>query len=123
MAVKKIDDFERDLPVSSNLRLYNVLEDTEFKEKFLNIFRSYSSVAENVYNDESIFEYYTVQEDDWLDNISAKFYRTPFLWWVVAIFNEIVNPFEYLEEGRVIRVLKYNTLYTIFDDINEIESL
>lgn len=122
MAIKRLEDFDRDLPISSNLRLYSVLHDTEDSEDFLNVFRSYA-VAEEVYNNESVFDYYTVEEEDWLDNISAQFYGTPFLWWVVAIFNDITNPYEELEAGKVLRILKNNNIYTIFDDITEIESL
>ena len=122
MSIKKLTDFDRDLPISSNLRLYPVVQDTYDKTIFLNVFRSYS-VAEEVYNNESIFDYYTVQDDDWLDNISNFHYRTPFLWWVVALFNGITNPYEELEEGKVLRILKYSQIYTIFDDITEIESL
>ncbi|KFZ26487.1 MAG: hypothetical protein KQ78_01299 [Candidatus Izimaplasma bacterium HR2] len=122
MAIKQLNDFDRDLPISSNLRLYNVLQDTEDKEIFLNIFRSYN-VNEEIYNNESLFDYYTIQEDDWLDNISVFHYRTPYLWWLVALFNSIDNPYEELEEGRVLRVLRYNNIYSIFDDITAIESL
>lgn len=122
MSIKQLNDFDRDLPISSNLRLYNVLQDTKDKEIFLNIFRSYN-VNEDIYNNESLFDYYTIQEDDWLDSISVFHYRTPYLWWLVALFNNINNPYEELEEGKVIRVLRYNNIYTIFDDITEIESL
>lgn len=122
MSVFKLEDFDRDLPISSNLRLYPVVQDTHDREIFLNVFRSYS-VSEDVYNNESLFDYYTVQEDDWLDNISAIHYRTPYLWWVVALFNGITNPYEHLEEGQVLRILSYNNIYSIFDDIAEIESL
>lgn len=122
MAIKKLEDYDRDLPISSNLRLYNVLEDTEDKTIFLNVFRSYT-VSDDVYNNESLFDYYTVQYDDWLDNISNIHYRTPYLWWIIAIFNDMVNPYEELNEGDVIRVLKYNNIYSIFDNITEIESL
>jgi len=122
MSVRRLNDYDRDLPISSNLRLYNVLQTTEDREVFLNVFRSYS-VSEEIYNNESLFDYYTVKEDDWLDNISTQFYKTPYLWWIVAVFNNIINPYEELEEGKVLRVLKYNNIYTIFDDISEIESL
>lgn len=122
MATRQLEDYDRDLPISSNLRLYPVIEDTEDKTIFLNLFRSYT-VSSSVYNNESLFDYYTIQYDDWLDNISNIHYRTPYLWWVIAIFNDITNPFEELNEGDVLRVLKYNNLYSIFDNITEIESL
>ncbi len=122
MSIKQLENFERDLPVSSSLRLYPVVQDTSTKLVFLNIFRSYK-ITEEAYNNESLFDYYTVQDDDWLDGISNFHYNTPYLWWVVAVFNGISNPYENLEEGQVLRVLKYGNLYAIFDDLTEIESL
>ena len=122
MSVVVYDDLERDLPISSNLRLYPVVRDTSNRMLFLNIFRSYS-VPSEIYNNESLFDYYTVTEDDWLENISYVHYGTPYLWWIVALFNKIVNPFEGLHEGQVLRVLKYGNIYSIFDSISELESL
>jgi hypothetical protein len=122
MSVVKYDELDRDLPVSSNLRLYPVVQDTSNRMLYLNIFRSYN-VSDEVYNNESLFDYYTVIEDDWLENISSIHYNTPYLWWVVALFNKIDNPFEELQEGKVLRILKYTNIYAIFDDIAELESL
>jgi len=122
MSILSLSDYDRDLPVSSSLRLYPVLQDSDTREVFLNVFRSYV-VDDDVYNNEIMFDYYMVQNDDWLDDISYRFYSTPFLWWVVALFNGITNPYEELEEGNVLRILKYNNIYTIFDDISKIEGL
>lgn len=122
MSVVNYKELDRDLPVSSNLRLYPVVQDTSNRLLYLNIFRSYS-ISDDVYYDESLFDYYTVTEDDWLDNISALHYNTPYLWWVVALFNKIDNPYEGLYEGQVLRILKYNNIYTIFDDISDLENL
>ena len=122
MSIVRLNDYDRDLPISSNLRLYPIIEDIEDKTIFLNIFRSYT-VSDDVYNNESLFDYYTVQADDWFDNISNIHYNTPYLWWVVALFNEISNPFEGLNEGDVLRILKYNNIYSIFDDVTTIEGL
>ena len=102
--------------------MYPALQTSHDREVFLNIFRSYS-VNSDLYNNESLFDYYTVQDDDWMDNISTIHYNTPYLWWIVGVFNGITNPYEELKEGSVLRVLKYSSLYVIFDDITEIESL
>lgn len=122
MSIKNLPDFDRDLPISSSLRLYPVVQDTFDNEIFLNVFRSYK-VSDEIYNNESLFEYYTIQTEDWLENISYVHYNTPYLWWLVALFNGITNPFEELVEGDIIRVLSYSNIYTIFDDITAIESL
>jgi hypothetical protein len=39
-----------------------------------------------------------------LDNISYKFYRTPELFWVLMITNDIINPFD-IPEGTTLRIL------------------
>ena len=122
MSIKTLLNFERDIPISSSLRLYPVVQDTYDKEIFLNVFRSYQ-VSPDKFNDESLFEYYIIQTDDWLDNISSIHYNTPYLWWLVALFNGITNPYEELVEGDVLKILSYSNIYTIFDDITEIESL
>lgn len=120
MAVKKVK-VDRNLPVSSNLRLYSVLKDVD-RVEFLNIFRSHV-ISNNIREDETIFSYYTIEEEDWLDNIAAIHYNSPYLWWVVALFNDITNPFEELVEGDTLKILKYEFIYIIFDDISEIEAL
>ncbi len=104
------------------MRLYPIIQDTTDRTIFLDIFRSYV-ISSDAVNNESLFDYYVVQDDDWFDNISFKHYNTPYLWWVVALFNNINNPYESLEEGQVLKILKYNNLYKIFDDFSEIEGL
>lgn len=122
MSIKNLPDFDRDLPISSSLRLYPVIQSTYDREIFLNVFRSYN-ISPDVYNNESLFDYYTVQADDWFDNISTFHYKTPYLWWLVVLFNGISNPYEGLVEGDVLKVLTYSNIYRVFDDITEIESL
>ena len=45
-----------------------------------------------------------------LDLISYKFYNTPFLWWVIAIMNNIENPLD-VQAGIVLRIPSMSTLY------------
>ena len=41
---------------------------------------------------DDVFYQTTSGDDGKLDNISYKFYRTPLLWWVIALANGIMNP-------------------------------
>lgn len=120
MATKKVDVF-RNLPVTSILRVFQVMED-ENKIQFSNVFRSYA-VSGDIQTNSFMFEYYTVDEEDFLDTISAKFYGTPTLWWVIADFNEIGNPYEDIEAGTTLKILRSDFLYVVFDDLEEIGDL
>ena len=37
-------------------------------------------------------------QDDTLDSLALKYYNNPTLWWVIAYFNDIVDPFIVLRE-------------------------
>lgn len=46
-----------------------------------------------------------------LDMLAHKYYRNPFLWWVIAQANDIYDPFEYIEPGTILRIPAMETLY------------
>jgi len=112
------------LPPTSQLRLYDIMLDTDRNTKFLNIFKNYS-VNQEVLTNVNFFDTYEVEGEGeaWLDNISFDVYGTPFLWWVIAIFNNMTNPFEELEPGSNLTILKPSYLYTLFKDIEAIAEL
>lgn len=106
---------------SSLLKLFNALEDLD-RNKILNIFKSYE-INEKVYRGASILQKYTIEERDWLDNISAQFYETPHLWWLIAMLNNITNPYEELEAGKEIYILNASYIYVVFKDMEAISEL
>lgn len=103
----------------SFLRLFNVLLDNDRETKFLNIFRSYI-VNEDILNNISFFETYEVGNGENWDNVSYNLYRSPFLWWVIALLNDIENPFETLEEGQQLKVLRDDYVYQLVSDLEKI---
>ena len=56
----------------SMLKLFNILQDIQTDDRFMNIFRSYR-VNEEVTTSVVWYELYEVENDDWWDNISYKF--------------------------------------------------
>lgn len=104
---------------SSQLKLFSVANELSSNTKYLNIFRSYILNRSNLNND-SFYNLYEVDNDDWLDTISFKVYQTPNLWWVIAIVNNISNPFEELYPGKILRILKPNYIYNILKEIKSI---
>jgi len=121
MAITKVENNFRNLPVTSLLNGFAVMED-EDRIQFVNVFRSFV-IAKSIKENSLAFEFYTVEDEEFLDDISSKFYGSPNLWWVVAEFNDETNPFEALEEGLSIKILSGDALYTIFDEIQLIGEL
>ena len=109
---------------TSMLKLFNILLDEDRETKFMNIFKTLR-VNRDVKTDIFAFDTYEVEGENqaFWDNISFDLYGTPFLWWIVAIFNDVVNPFEELEPGENLSVLKADYLYTIFKDIDTLSEL
>ena len=107
---------------NSYIRMFDILVDHDRTTKFLNIFKNYtfnSKITEDV----AYFDSYEVGHDEWFDNISTKYYGTPNFWWVIAAFNDILNPFEALSPGDNIKVLHASYLYTLMRDLDAIEEI
>jgi hypothetical protein len=103
----------------SFLRLFNTLLDEDRETKFLNIFRSYIT-NENILSDIAFFGTYEVSNGEYWDNVSYNLYETPYLWWVIALLNNISNPFEELEDGDILSVLKEDYVYQLITDLEKI---
>ena len=109
------------LPITSRLRLANILTDHE-DEKFMNFFKSFTIVG-SVKESVTFYHTHNAEPSEWWDNISYKYYSTPDLWWLVCFMNETVNPYEDIDEGQQIKVLKETYLYVIFKNIGELQQL
>lgn len=105
----------------SQLRLFTILQDLDLT-KYMNIWRTYS-LNEAVTSDTLFFETYEAENDDWWDNISSQIYGTPNLWWVAALMNGIENPFEDLDVGDNIKILRDPYIYQLIKEIEAIQDL
>lgn len=103
----------------SFLRLFNILLDNDRDTKFINIFRSYLA-NEDIFSDISFFETYEVSNGEYWDNVSHNLYDTPYLWWVIALLNNVSNPFEELEDGDILNVLKDDYIFQLTRDLEKI---
>lgn len=103
----------------SRLRLFNILLDHDGATRFFNIFRAYV-YNQRVLFDSSFYDTYEVQGNDWWDNIAYKFYGDAKLWWMIAELNEVINPFEELEEGQNLKILKPEYLYIFLRDVERV---
>jgi len=124
MTITKSDKTFRELTghqidEQSFTRMFNILVDHDRYTKFMNIFHSYT-FNERITIDVAFFDTYEVGHEEWWDNISVKFYGTPLLWWVIPAFNDIVNPFEGLEPGMNLKILKSAYIYSLLRDLDTI---
>ena len=101
---------------TSQLNLFNILKDIKTDIVFLNIFKSFI-LSEEIQHNIDYFSIYFVDENDNWDLISQKHYNTPYLWWIIALANNIINPFESLEAGQSLKILKESYLFQLFEDI------
>jgi hypothetical protein len=88
----------------------------------MNIFRSFI-VNDSIFNNARYYNLHEVDSSDWLDGIAYQYYENDGLWWLVAMTNNIVNPFEELEEGNFLRILKPQYIYNILKEIQYIGQL
>ena len=109
------------LPTTSRLRMFPILKEWN-DDAFINIFRSYV-INSKITEKDDYWTTYTIEETDWWDNISSRYYDTPKLWWVICILNDVSNPYEDLEEGRTIKILRDEYLYIVFNDLNRLALL
>lgn len=67
--------------------------------------------------DPNIFEYYKIDKPYPWTTLSYRIYKTQFLWWLIAISNNIRNPVFIPKTGDVIRVIKSDFVSTVLNSI------
>jgi hypothetical protein len=108
MTIKKtnktyFDVTNQRLDNSSMLRMFNVCNDEE-NTMFLNIFRSFI-IDDTIMDDSNNVEKIGILSP-WWENLSDTYYGDVNSWWVVPLANDVLNPFEGVDEGDIITVLK-----------------
>ena len=82
-------------------------------------------IADDFKNNSNNFDYLLVQENDRWDTLAEQVYGDRQLWWVLAIFNDIEDPFSiYFEKGvpqsiNKIKYLNANTAGILLNKIRE----
>jgi len=69
----------KSLKNTSQLKLFDILIDLDNNESFINIFKCYN-INDMLLKNKIYFNTYEVDEADFPDTISYKFYGTPNLW-------------------------------------------
>lgn len=112
-------NYINDLP---NLEIY----------RYENIFKVYQIGGDNVYFyniikniqvpddiNNQVFDIITLPAQTPLTTLSYSLYGTTYLWWLVCIINGIQNPFDPINAGKQIKVLKKQYLKPVLDAIKQ----
>jgi hypothetical protein len=108
---------------SSFLNLFPVLYDEDTKTYFLNIFRNYKMNTDMDKNFLNFYQTLEIEDIDWWENISWDMYENPFIWWIIPLANDMVNPFEEIEPGQLINIIRKEHIYQLLKEIKSIASL
>lgn len=74
------------------------------------------------YKENTIFyQKYIISEGDRWDLIANKFYGTTDLWWIIALFNDIKDPFQYLQKGNELKIISPRYLQDILLAIRKVK--
>ncbi len=103
----------------SQLKLFNILLDDDRVTKFMNIFRV-ARLNTDILQSVLFFDTYEVSSDEFWDNISWDTYKIPQLWWIIGLMNNTVNPFEELNPGELLTILKEQYVYALTKDLENI---
>lgn len=106
----------------SHLNLFPILIDNDGSTRFLNLFRSYR-INDDVVSDVVFYDSYEVSNGEYWDDIAFNVYGIPQMWWIIALINNISNPFEELEAGDTLKILKESYVYTLMNDISTLSEL
>ena len=127
MSIKRTNKTYRDitninLQSNSRLNAYNPLNVTETNQFFLNVFK-YFEIPRYIKDNDAYFTKHVCGDSEWWDNISYEYYKTSYFWYVLCEFNDVVNPYESLYEGKMVKVIDTSYLYYIFRDFKDIRDL
>jgi hypothetical protein len=92
-----------EIPMLDNYNFANFFHVVNKGEKsYFNLYRNINFDLSDL--DPNLFENYEIMENDSWTNISYKFYGTIKLWWLICRFNDIKNPFNELEAGKILKI-------------------
>jgi len=109
------------LSTSSFLNMFNILKDPD-GTRYINVFRYYV-LGTKITSSSTYYYTYEVGNSDWWEYISYSYYTNVYLWWILAMMNDVVNPFEELEEGDLLKVLKTEYVLQIVSEVGTVGDL
>ncbi len=53
---------------------------------------------------------HTVIKGDTLDSLSLYYFNSPLYFWIIATFNDILDPYEDLKEGTILKIPTFSSI-------------
>lgn len=113
--MKKIDIPELSNSIYKYENYFNVYE-TEQGQRFFNILRNLTVFPAN--NSEVEETYLTKSQDTWY-SISYDFYGTLNLWWLVCLYNQIINPTIPINRDKNLKILKAEYVGLVLSELQK----
>lgn len=67
-------------------------------------------LTSNLRKSNTTYVMHKVEQGDTLDTISLYYYNSPLYFWIVADYNDILDPYEDLKEGTMLRIPTFNNI-------------
>ena len=112
-------NYIQDLPGLEIYRYENIFKVFQTDDKnfyFYNIINNIK-MPDNI--NDSVFDLMMLQSNIPLTTLSYQIYGTTYLWWLICIMNNIQNPFDINNSGKVIKVLKKQYLKPVLNAIKQ----
>jgi hypothetical protein len=94
-------------------KIFNIYEDDN-GIKFLNLMNSLNIDGQI---DPQLYTYDVANSFRSVYELSAKYYKTPKLWWTILLANDIKNPFE-IRSGQRVKILSTLAISEIINQLN-----
>lgn len=97
--------------MSNTYSIKNILGDINYLN--LNVTNIFNKVdLSDIRNDITYYNEYNISNIERWDLLSTRFYGTPKLWWMLAVFNNVKDPFN-LKNLETIKIIKIEKVPTI----------
>ena len=100
--------------------IIGILGYTDYRDvEIVDIFESFTLTLPRLLNI-NYYDEYIIEESDTWPGISYKFYNTPKLWWVIAKYNQVIDPFTELGVGETISIIKPEIISSILLELRNL---
>lgn len=91
--------------INKSYKKYDIFSRYELVPYYYNTYtKKYTYGSSSWLDDTTVYQNYKIEANDTLDSLSLRAYGTPIYYWIIASFNRILDPFEPLEVGSIIKI-------------------
>lgn len=109
------------MAISANTKsIINVLKTIEYEgQEIIDLFKKFQ-INQNLKSNVNFYDEYIITGTDEWDLMSYNFYDTEKLWWLLAKYNNVIDPFTELVVGSKIKLIKPQLISTFLLELRDI---